>query len=715
MTQSKYLEFDKRADELLSKMTLRQKIGQLNQIKTQRTAEELEEIKELIKRGEVGSFILASTATAGIDNEYDTSAAETNRLQKLVLETSPVPIPALFGRDVIHGHHTVFPIPLAYACSFNPELVKRCCRAIAKEASASGVQWTFAPMLDICHDPRWGRIVEGPGEDPYLGAQLARAAVSGFQGDDLTAEDSLIACAKHFLGYGYSEGGRDYNRTEISDYTLYNYVLPAFRAAIEEGVATVMSSFNDINGVPVSAGKHYLTDILRDKLGFEGFVVSDWAAVSQLVDHGVAEGRRDCAKPALTAGIDMDMVDFIYVDFLEELVKSGELEEKYIDLAAKRILRVKLAKGLFEQPYVTAKAPDRAEHIRLARELACESMVLLKNDGALPLRPDSKILLGGDFKDDIRTYLGTWMLDGIESDTATLTEAIKDALSGGELHIAGDSITKCEAALCDTIVLALGESYKVTGEATALASISLTDKQVALAKCAHESGKRVVGIIFGGRPLALEAVEPYLDAILYAWHSGTETAHAVCDILFGKFNPCAKSAVTFLKTTGHIPLYYNATSGPRPINSYYGSFLHSYCDNPAVPMYPFGYGLSYSKFTVSQISTDRTEISYGDVMAGEKIRLSVTVKNEGELGGKEVVQLYVRDVTASMMRPLRELKAFKKEYFDAGECKTLTFEIGKEELGFYGKDGDYIVECGRFEIYIGSDCLTENKADIFIV
>ncbi len=717
MTQNDYKQFDKQIDALIKKMTLRQKIGQLHQIMAPKAPEDVEYVKGLIKRGEVGSLILADTATAGKDEQQPINAEYMNELQRCAVEQGPHGIPLIYGRDVIHGHHTVFPIPLASACSFNPELIEASFRATAKEASAAGIHWTFAPMLDLCHDPRWGRIIECTGEDPYVGACFARAAVRGLQGDNLTAEASLVACAKHFLGYGYSEGGRDYHRTELSDYTLYNYVLPAFRAAIDEGVGTVMSSFNDIGGVPVSGSAHYLTEMLREKLGFEGFVISDWDSVVHLINHGVAEDRRECARQALTAGIDMDMADHAYISHLEELVTSGELSEDCIDLAVRRVLRVKMAKGLFDQPYITANAPDRSEHIRLARALAAESMILLKNkNGTLPLKKNARITLSGEFAESVGTYLGSWSLDGVLSDAATLKNAMTEAVTseGGELNfIKPDETTKDALSHGDIIVLALGESHTVTGETTALADISLTESQLKLAKLAHNYGKPVIGVIFGGRPICLGAVEPYLDSILYAWHAGTETAHAVTDILFGDSNPCGKAAITFLRSTGHIPLYYNSTSDARGLNCYYGGDI-SYLDTPAQPMYPFGYGLSYTRFELSDIRCEKDRLKLEDIKSGEKFKLSVKIKNIGNRSGKETVQLYLRDPVASMMRPWRELKAWKKPELKAGEELTLTFELGADKLGFYDGADNYLIERGKLEVYIGDSCLTENKTFIFI-
>jgi len=614
----------------------------------------------------------------------------------------------------------VMPIPLASAGSFNPELVEKCYACVAKEAANDGVHWTFSPMVDVCHDPRWGRIIEGPGEDPYLAAEMSRAIVKGFQGEDYSQKDRVAACVKHYLGYGASEGGRDYHRTELSDYTLYNMILPPFRAAVEAGVATVMSSFNDINGQPVTSSKKYLTDMLRGYLGFNGFVVSDWAALANLRRQGVAETEAECAAMALQAGLDMDMVDEYYWRNLEELVSTGEVSEEMIDNAVRNILRVKFAKGLFEDPYIHKQVYDRTEHLASAYELAAESMVLLKNDNhTLPLSKNAKIALAGPFKQERRALLGSWVLDGKEEETPHLHEALQKVLKNceGTVVCNTDDITEDAAekifAQGDVIVLAFGESHMVSGERHSLADISLTEHQVALARRAHNTGKPVVGVIFCGRPLALQTVEPYLDAILCAWHCGSETATAAADILFGDVNPSGKTAVTFVKTTGHIPLYYNATSSALANNGYYNQRPEEcYLDIPAGPMYPFGYGLSYTSFTYSPISSDKTEMTLDELKAGKCFRFKVTLSNTGKYDGKETVQLYIRDKVASVMRPMRELKAFQKVSLAAGAECEVDFAVGYDRLGFYKEDGTYTVEPGAFEIYIGNHCLTENMVSV---
>ena len=711
-----------RIDEIISRMTLKEKIGQLVQLSAPVDDAGKEKLKNRVRNGSVGSVILAFSSTAGNDAQRDTEVELYNELQRVAVEESRMGIPVIFGRDVIHGHRTVMPIPLASAGSFNPELVEECYTCVAKEAANDGVQWAFSPMVDVCHDPRWGRIIEGPGEDPYLASVMSRAIVKGFQGEDYSQKDRIAACVKHYLGYGASEGGRDYHRTELSDYTLYNLILPPFRAAVEAGVATVMSSFNDINGQPVTSSKKYLTDILRGHLGFNGFVVSDWAALANLKKQGVAETEAQCAAMALRAGLDMDMVDEYYFNTLAMLVDSGEVPEALVDNAVRNVLRVKLSKGLFENPYTRKCGYDRTVHLHKAYELAAESMILLKNDNhTLPLAKTAKIGLAGPLKQERRALLGSWVLDGKEEETQNFYEALQNAFAGSagavicNLDDTADDGAEKVFAQSDVIVLALGESHLVSGERHSLADIALTEHQVSLARRAHNTGKPVIGVVFCGRPLALQAVEPYLDGILCAWHCGSETAAVAADILLGNFVPNGKTAVTFVKTTGHIPLYYNATSSALANNGYYDQRPEDcYLDIPAKPMYPFGYGLSYTHFEYSPISCENTDMTLDELKAGECFCLTVTLRNMGTYNGKETVQLYIRDKVASVMRPLRELKAFQKVFLAAGDHCELRFTVGYDQLGFYMDNGEYVVEPGAFEIYIGDHCLTDNKISVQI-
>ena len=726
--------FDKQVEELLGKMTLREKIGQLNQSSKAKTPEQQKKYEDMCRNGEMGSMILAATATAGNTDEFYVQTDYYNEFQKIAVNESRLGIPLIFGRDVIHGHRTVFPIPLAAACSFNPELVEKCYRATAKEATAEGIHWTFSPMIDLCRDPRWGRIIEGPGEDPYVGARFAEAAIKGFQGEDedsLAERDTMAACAKHYLGYGFSHGGRDYNTTDISGYTIHNCVLPAFRAAVNAGCATVMSSFNDVNGVPIAASDYYVNELLHGEMGFEGFVVSDWGSIRQMVRQGVAGDLKECAALGIRSGIDMDMDITCYNAHLEALVEEGKVDIKYIDEAVRNILRVKFALGLFDDPFREFVKVDRTPHMKLAREIAGESMLLLKNnDGLLPLAKDQKIILAGPFSQERHSLKGSWSGDGIVNIIATVEEALTEATSacGGTVTTVENSPIYDNAPAAffkndGVILLALGEGSLVSGEANSLAEVEISEAQVKLAREAHASGKKVIGVIFGGRPLALQPIEPYLDAMLYAWHCGTETARAVCDILFGDVNPSGKASVTFVKSTGHIPLYYNQLVPSKKANTYYGveNVIRNtpgacgYLDVPAVPMYPFGFGLSYTTFEISAPRVNKAALTLDEAKNGATFEIAVTVKNTGARKGKETVQLYVHDLIASYVRPQKELKGFDKIELEAGEEKQVVLTLGYDELGFYNERGEYLLERGDFEIFVGDDCLTNNKATVTLL
>ena len=705
-------------EALLKRMTLREKIGQLNQPETP-TAENAEAFCEMVRRGEIGSVLMSVGATAGNDPQGAIDVDFYNRLQRIAVEESPSGIPILLGRDVIHGHRTVLPIPLAMAASFDFEKIEACYRDIAREATNDSVHWTFTPMLDLARDPRWGRIIEGAGEDPLVASHMAKAVVKGVQGDDIAAKDSMLACAKHYVGYGAAEGGRDYHRAEISDYSLYNYYLPAFRAAVEAGVKTVMSSFNEISGESVTASRKYLTDILRGKLGFDGFVVSDYGCVEQLIPQGRAADRTEASVLAIDAGLDMDMWDGCYLETLENAVKEGLVKESVIDEAVRRVLTVKYEMGLFDHPYCTPREIDRTQHLARARQLAGECIVLLKNEGGLlPLSKDSKIALLGPFVEERRSQLGSWTLDGREEDTPTLAEAMREVMGGrGCLQVSRAMGLDYNAVLApiytissDVLVLALGENWAVTGENKAVSNIAISEDQIALARRARASGKKVVGVLFCGRPIAMEGVAEYFDALLYAWHTGTAAGHAVADVLFGDVVPSGRLPVTVPRLATHIPLYYNVTSSGRPVNCYYGQNPENcYIDSVPTPYYPFGYGLSYTQFSYGEIACKNAKISLDRLRAGECFEVSVNLSNSGDFDGTETVQLYIHDPVASMMRPLRELKAFQRVSLKKGERIEVAFRLGAADLGFYFADGTYTVEKGSIEIYIGENCLTDRK------
>lgn len=715
------LKYERDIDTLLQKMSLDEKIGQLNQMPWPSNEKQFEDYIKMIKDGKIGSIILTGSATSGKDDYNCSSVEKCNELQRIAVENSRNGIPLLFGLDVIHGHKTVLPIPLASAASFNPELIETCYHDIAEEAAADGIHWTFSPMVDMSRDPRWGRIVEGPGEDPYVGEKFAEATVKGFQGIDLADDNSVIACAKHYIGYGASEGGRDYHRTEISDYSLYNYYLPAFKAAVNAGVGTIMSSFNDISGQPITSSRKYLTDILRGKLGFDGYVVSDWGSVQQLQKQGVAQDRKECAKLALLAGLDMDMCSFCYKDNLKQLYESGEVSEEDINLAVRRILRLKYMKGLFDSPFTKERQVDRKEHIINTKTLASESIVLLKNNDVLPLCKSSKIALLGPFAFEKRSLLGTWTLNYILSETPSLYEALTQKIGADNVLIEQDKTRLFDTAIptannSDIVVLALGESWQTTGECSSVTDISLSQSQVELIRKVKTTGKKVIGVFFCGRPIAMDGVADYLDAVVYAWHGGSQISNAVCDVLFGDSVPSGKTPVTFPRNGGQIPLYYNVTSSGRYVNGYYGENQQiTYNDSLPTPYYPFGYGLSYTEFVYGRPKTENDLLAIEELEKGNTFKIEISIKNIGKYDAKEIVQLYVYDPYASVMRPLKELKDFKKVFIKCGETANVKFEIGKKQLGFYSSDGNFILEKGDFYIYIGKDCLDDNWIKIQLI
>lgn len=713
--------FEDQINTILESMTLREKIGQLNQPETP-TFENVDVIKAMVRKGEIGSILMSVGATAGNDKQGAIDIDFYNELQRIAIEESPHHIPLLFGRDVIHGHRTVYPIPLAMAASFDFDLIRHCYRNIAAEAANESVHWSFAPMLDLARDPRWGRIIECPGEDPLLGKKMAAAVVNGFQGDDLKAEGALLACAKHFIGYGAAEGGRDYHHTEISDYGLYNYYLPAFREAVNNGVATVMSAFNDINGEPVSGSKYYITNILREKLRFDGFVVSDYAAIHQLIHNGVVENDSEASIRAIDAGVDMDMWDACYLDNLEQAVKDGRISESVIDNAVKRVLEAKFKKGLFEKPYCEPKPYDRKQHLKDARKLAGESVVLLKNEAnVLPLAKTSHVSLVGPFAQERRSLLGSWTIDGRAEETPNLAEAMREAVKGtGSVYTARRADCLSENTVwimrrSDAIVLALGESWADTGENRSRADIDLSIEQKELIGKAKATGKKIIGVFFCGRNIPMQGIAEYFDAILYAWHSGSETARAVADILYGDVNPQGRMPVTIPRLATHIPIYYNCYSSGHDVNGYYGENPdESYVDSLASPYYPFGYGLSYTNFEYGNIICKNGIIPIEDIHSGKCFEFTIELNNTGSRFGTETVQLYICDKTAAISRPLRELKDFKKISLEPGKAGKVKFMLGATELGYYMPNGEYIIEKGKFDIYIGENALTNRKIEIEI-
>ncbi len=709
--------FKEEAKAILRRMTLKEKIGQLHQEPL--FLHKLDEIKEKIRNGEIGSLIFAASATAGNDEQHKYPKELLNELERIAVSESRMGIPVIFGRDVIHGHNTVLPIPLALAATFNPVLVEKSYRCIAKEAAIDGIHWAFSPMIDISRDPRWGRCIEGIGEDPYLGEQMAKAVVKGFQGDDFKKRDSIAACAKHYIGYGATEGGRDYGKAEISDYTLRNYYLKPFKAAVEAGVATVMSSFNEVSGQPVNSSRYLLTELLKEELGFDGFVVSDWGAIFYcLTLQSVAQNKYEAANLAINAGVDMDMCGFCYLENLEQLVNDGKVSIDAIDEAVLRVLSVKLMFGLFDNPYVPEDLKyDENEHKKAAKDCSDETMVLLKNtDEILPLSKESKVLVTGPMLHERKALFGNWTLDGYLRLTSSIAEALK--LKSENIVIPKSSYLwdDCLKDLrqCDTVIILLGESQMMSGEGNSLSNIELPPEQLEFVKKIRARGKKVIGVMAFGRPLALEGSEQYFDAILYAWHSGTCTADSIASILYGEVNPSGSLPMTFPRHTGQVPIYYNCPDGIGYGDFYYTD-VGAYNDIQSTPLYPFGYGLSYTQFEYSNIYCEENEISIDDIANGKKFRIYVTVKNIGKYPGKETTQCYIRDRYATMSRPMRELKGFSKSHFEVGEEKKICFELGYDELSYYHSDKTFIPDKGDFEIYIGRDSYASKVLTVKII
>jgi len=688
-------EVETRVNELLGRMTLEEKVGQTNQLNAFTEKE-----KDAVRRGAVGSILNAMSAFTGVGSSPSTSAELCNAIQQIAIKESRLGIPLLFGRDVIHGFRTVFPIPLAQAASWNPEMVEMAAAVAASEAAAHGIKWTFAPMLDIARDPRWGRVAEGFGEDPYLASALAQAAVRGFQGSDLKLSHKVIACAKHYVGYGAAMGGRDYDSAEISNRTLREVYLPPFHAAVKAGVGTIMAAFHDLNGVPLSAHRQLLTDILRNEWGFKGFVVSDWSSVSELVHHGIAANNYEAAALALFAGVDMDMVSGAYDENLAQLVQSGHLSMETLDEAVRRILRLKFLAGLFEKPYVD---PNRAktmvltpENRNAAKLLAQQSLVLLKNDSnLLPIdRRFKRIAFVGPMVNSREELFGTWTPDGREEDVLPLPEAIKAAAPKDfELYFldAADEAFHL-ARYADLIVAFVGEHPIRSGENANVADLRLPPGQRQFIAALAELGIPLVLVVFAGRPLAITQEARLADALLYAWHPGSEGGIAIAEVLFGAANPSGKLPITMPRATGQVPIFYNHRNSGRPAGSQH--FPYRYVDLPHGPLYSFGYGLSYTQFRYENL-----EISAPRMSGPNEIRATVT--NTGTRPGVEVAQLYIRDLVASVARPVKELKGFQRIALKPGESAQVSFQLNPADLTFIGLDDLPRIEPGEYAVWVG--------------
>jgi len=702
---------------LLKKMTLEEKIGQMTQVNGA-NGQIPEELKKQVVSGMIGSFL----------NEVDVKTC--NELQRLAVEESQHGIPLLFARDVIHGFRTVLPIPLGQAASWNPELVKKGARVAAVEAASSGIRWTFAPMIDISRDPRWGRIAESLGEDPYLGSSLAAAMVEGFQGDDLSNPNAIAACAKHFAAYGAAEGGRDYNSTYVPEILLRNVYLRPFKAAADAGAATFMTSFNDNNGIPSSGSEFLLRQILRDEWNYKGMVVSDWSSVTEMIAHGYCADEREAAYKAVRAGVDMEMASLSYRNHLAALVESGHISMDVIDNAVRNILRIKFALGLFDNPYTdTSKFPEllNENHLKVAKEAALQSLVLLKNDGGvLPLsRGLGNVAVIGSLAEDKLEQLGTWIFDGRMEDSRTSLSAIQGLLGKSKVNFArGVEYTRSmdesgfaeaiEAAKkSDAVLLFLGEEAILSGEAHSRADINLPGVQAKLVEKIAEIGKPTVLVLMAGRPLTLLNVVDKVDAILYAWHPGTMGGPAIADVLFGISSPSGKLPVTFPKSVGQIPLYYNHknTGRPQAADSWFsmdsipvhapqfsaGATSH-YMDIGPKPLYPFGYGLTYTEFKY-----DNFQLSSNAIKMTDELTVSAEITNVGKAEAEEIVQLYTRDMAADVTRPVKELKGFQKIRLKPGETKTVAFKLNASDLAFYNSKMELVTEPGVFHVWIAKN------------
>lgn len=736
-------EMDRFIDDLMGKMTVEEKIGQLNlpvagDIVTGQAKSS--NVSERIRKGEVGGL-------------FNLKGAEKIReVQRIAVEESRLGIPILFGMDVIHGYETIFPIPLGLSCSWDMAAVEQSARIAAEEASADGICWTFSPMVDVSRDARWGRVSEGSGEDTFLGCRIAEAMVRGYQGPDketqLTRNDQILACVKHFALYGAPEAGRDYNTVDMSHIRMYNEYFPPYKAAVDAGAGSVMASFNEVDGIPATGSHWLMTEVLRDQWGFGGFVVTDYTGIYEMIAHGVGDFETVSTR-ALKAGVDMDMVSEGFVSNMKNALEKGLVSMKDIDLACRRILEAKYRLGLFENPYKFCRAEEAAkevycqEHKDIARKIASESFVLLKNEGVLPLKKKGTIALVGPLADTRSNMPGTWSVAARFDVPKTIREGLTEAVAGkaNVLYAKGSNLVsdydlemrstmfgrelgrdnRTDAQLLnealavarrsDVIVAALGEASEMSGESSCRTDISIPDVQQKLLKALVATGKPVVLVLFNGRPMTLNWEAENVPAILDVWFGGSETADAVADVLFGDVNPSGKLTMTFPKNVGQIPLYYAAKNTGRPLleGRWFEKFRSNYLDVDNDPLYPFGYGLSYTTFEYGPVSLSADEVAEGGSVTAE-----VTVKNTGDVAGKEVVQMYIQDVVGSTTRPVRELKGFDKIYLEPGESRTVTFEITPELMSHYNSDLEFVAEPGEFIVSVGTDSRTKNSASFIL-
>jgi len=722
--------FDEKIDALIAKMTLDEKVGQMTQYSGfwdatgPAPSEGNAKLKyDQINKGQVGSML----NVRGTEN--------VRSMQKLAVENSRLGIPMIFGLDVIHGHKTVNPVPLAEAASWDLKAIEKSARIGAIEASAVGVNWTFAPMVDISRDARWGRVMEGAGEDPYLGSRIAEARVKGFQGEDLSAPNTLAACAKHLAAYGFSESGREYNTVDVGPVILHNIVMPPFKAAADAGVRTMMNAFNIVNGVPATANKYLQRDIVKEKWGFDGFIISDWASGSQMQQHGFASDLKHVAELSANAGSDMDMESYAYSRHLKTLVEEGKVSMEVIDDAVKRILKVKFELGLFDDPYRYCDPVKEEQllyhpdHLDAALDIAKKSIVLLKNDDILPIDINKKkIAVIGPLANDKNSPLGSWRFGSVDNSAVSVVEGLEDlgadfTFSKGvdlfsgyasfvlELNINETDRSGMDEAVelaknSELVVLVLGEHGFQSGEARSRTNIDLPGLQQELLEAVYEVNKNIVLVVMSGRPLTINWADEHIPAILQTWQLGSMTGHAIASVLFGEYNPSGKLPISFPRSVGQIPIYYNHYNTGRPINIENNVFWSHYSDEKNSPLYPFGYGLSYTQFDYKNLEIKQTDHF--------KLKVEVEVSNTGTMAGEEVVQLYIHDKVASVVRPVKELKGFQKLMFAPGETKNLTFVLTEAELGFFDAQGDYILQPGSFEIMVGTNSDDLLKAEIIV-
>ncbi|GEK88462.1 beta-glucosidase [Alkalibacterium putridalgicola] len=709
--------------ELLNKMTLKEKIGQLSQIISEPyTSEDFEITGPLTELGIPQDLVPLAGSVLGA------SGAEANMtIQEQYLKQSRLKIPLIFMADIIHGYKTIFPIPLGIGSSWNTELAKLSARVSAVETAVSGLHVTFSPMVDLVRDPRWGRVMETTGEDKFLNERFAEAFVQGYQGEDYTDPYSIASCVKHFAGYGAPEGGRDYNTVNMSERQLREDYMSAYKAAVDSGTELVMTSFNTVDGIPSSGNRWLLHDVLREEWGFDGVVISDWGAVKELLPHGVAADEKEAARKAINATLDIEMMTFTYIKHLEELINEGSVSEQIMDDAVLRILRLKNKLGLFENPYRSADAEKEKElvfsedHREKACKVAEESMVLLKNDAALPLNVEKqKIALIGPFSKG-ENMLGAWSWKGEPESASQLLDSLKDRLPAANLLYAKGSeinttteklLTEAEvtASKADVIVLALGESADMSGEAASLTDIRLPNSQIELLKRLSKLDKPIVTVLFNGRPLDLNNIDKYSDAILEAWFPGSEGGSAISNILIGRTNPSGKLPMSFPENVGQIPVYYNHFSTGRPVETTPDKkYSSKYLDCSNYPKYAFGYGLSYTTFKYSDLT-----LSDNELKDDEALEVTVTVTNSGPVRGKEVVQLYVRDLIGEVVRPERELKGFEKITLDSGESTEVTFKLTRDMLSYVHSDLSVSADEGEFEVFAGGNSLVTGSKKFVI-